>query len=139
LAIRYLLDTIAVTALAHGNAAAWTRDAHIAHGDSLWTCFVVVGEWEYGLSAAPTPTRRAQLSAAGDSVFSALDGIWQSSPTHASTYGSVFATLRAEKRVIPTNDVWIAAVALVQGATLVTSDPHFARVPGLRLVDWTAA
>jgi tRNA(fMet)-specific endonuclease VapC len=36
---------------------------------------------------------------------------------------------------IPINDVWIAAHALEAGATLVTYDSHFARVPGLRLWD----
>ena len=44
-----LLDTNAVTALARANAFAWGHASRMAPGDSLRTCFVVVGQWEYGL------------------------------------------------------------------------------------------
>jgi predicted nucleic acid-binding protein len=39
--------------------------------------------------------------------------------------------------MIPTNDLWIAACAMVHGATLVSSDRHFVGVSGLCVVDWT--
>ena len=34
------------------------------------------------------------------------------------------------------NDLWIAAIALAEGATLVTADEAFARVPGLKTENW---
>ncbi|MEO5958497.1 MAG: PIN domain-containing protein [Opitutaceae bacterium] len=37
---------------------------------------------------------------------------------------------------IPENDLWIAAVALEHGLPVATRDIHFARVPGLTVLDW---
>lgn len=37
--------------------------------------------------------------------------------------------------MIPTSDIWIAAVAVAHGATLVTNDAHFNRVTGLTVID----
>ncbi len=38
---------------------------------------------------------------------------------------------------MPVHDVWIAAVARVNGATVVTHDGHFKHVANLAVVDWT--
>lgn len=46
-------------------------------------------------------------------------------------YAALHAALRAKGRPIPTNDLWIAAVALEHGLVLYTRDAHFAGVPGL--------
>ena len=45
--------------------------------------------------------------------------------------------LRRKGRPIPINDVWIASVALVRRAILVTNDEHFASVDGLTVENWT--
>ena len=37
--------------------------------------------------------------------------------------------------LIPLPDLIIACCALDIGATIVTTDPHFSRVPGLRVLD----
>jgi predicted nucleic acid-binding protein len=49
-------------------------------------------------------------------------------------YAGVHDALRAKGRPIPTNDLWIAAIALEHGLVLYTRDPHFAAVPGLACV-----
>jgi tRNA(fMet)-specific endonuclease VapC len=49
----------------------------------------------------------------------------------ARRYGEVHAALRRAGTPIPINDVWIAAVALDAGATVLTFDTDFERVPGL--------
>ncbi len=46
-------------------------------------------------------------------------------------YGSVFMQLRKRGTPIPTNDIWIAACALVAGTALFTFDAHFAHVDQL--------
>jgi tRNA(fMet)-specific endonuclease VapC len=39
---------------------------------------------------------------------------------------------------IGSNDLWVAATALVHGATLATANPgEFSRIPGLILEDWS--
>jgi predicted nucleic acid-binding protein len=92
--MRYLLDTNTITALARADVTARRHVARLA-ANSLWTCFVVVGEWECGLAAAARPARRAHLAAAGTPVFGALSGVWESSPAIATVYGALGARLRA--------------------------------------------
>jgi len=47
----------------------------------------------------------------------------------AARYAAIYAYLRANGRPIPTNDLWIAALAMEYGATLLTADAHFLHVP----------
>jgi predicted nucleic acid-binding protein len=43
-------------------------------------------------------------------------------------YADIFATLRRKGTPIPTNDMWIAAIAMREGATVLTFDAHFERI-----------
>lgn len=54
----------------------------------------------------------------------------------ADFYALVINQLRAKGTPIPTNDIWIAAIAMEHGAGLASLDGHFARIEGLNLVDW---
>ena len=49
----------------------------------------------------------------------------------AHHYANVFAALRGQGTPIPTNDLWIAALARQHRLPLLTYDTHFAAVPGL--------
>lgn len=51
----------------------------------------------------------------------------------ARRYGDIVAALRNAGTPIPTNDIWIAAVAIEQNGELLTRDEHFNNVPMLRL------
>ena len=53
----------------------------------------------------------------------------------AHHYAEVYAALRKNGVPIPTNDLWIAALARQHRLPLFTRDAHFAAVPGLALVD----
>ena len=56
----------------------------------------------------------------------------------AGHYARVRADLERRGLIIGGNDLWIAAMALAHGATLVTNNTdEFSRVPGLVLEDWT--
>ena len=46
-------------------------------------------------------------------------------------YAALHHLLRAKGRPIPTNDLWIAAIAIEHGLVLYTRDAHFEAVPGL--------
>jgi tRNA(fMet)-specific endonuclease VapC len=52
----------------------------------------------------------------------------------AHHYADVYATLRKNGTPIPTNDLWIAALARQHRLPLFSFDAHFAGVPGLALV-----
>ncbi len=49
-------------------------------------------------------------------------------------YAALHHALRLKGRPIPTNDLWIAAIAMEHGLVLYTRDAHFEAVPGLALV-----
>lgn len=52
----------------------------------------------------------------------------------AEFYASAFQALRRAGTPIPTNDLWIAALAQRHGLPVYTRDAHFEAVPGLVLV-----
>jgi tRNA(fMet)-specific endonuclease VapC len=49
----------------------------------------------------------------------------------AEVYGSVYSDLRRLGKLIPTNDMWIAATAIQHALCLFTYDAHFKSVSGL--------
>ena len=51
----------------------------------------------------------------------------------ARFYAKIFAQVKRRGRMIPTNDIWIAAEAMDIGGVLYSSDKHFHEVP---LLDW---
>lgn len=54
----------------------------------------------------------------------------------SSYYGRISAQLRAIGKPIPSNDIWIAALALQYGLVLVTRDQHFHHIDTLQLTRW---
>jgi len=51
----------------------------------------------------------------------------------AEQYSAILQQLKRQGTPIPTNDIWIAAVALQYGFSLFTRDEHFSNIPGLLL------
>ena len=49
-------------------------------------------------------------------------------------YAKIYNELRIAGSPIPTNDMWIAALALQHGIKLLTNDKHFTRVAGIFLI-----
>jgi tRNA(fMet)-specific endonuclease VapC len=52
----------------------------------------------------------------------------------AEFYAKIVSELKSSGSPIPTNDIWIAALALQHGIKLLTMDDHFKKVPGLFLI-----
>ena len=52
----------------------------------------------------------------------------------AEFYAEIKTGLRKKGKPIPTNDIWIASIALQHGLKLYTKDQHFKYVPGLILL-----
>jgi len=50
-----------------------------------------------------------------------------------AVYARIFVELRQQGTPIPTNDLWIAALALQHDLTLCTKDAHFQHIAGLRI------
>ena len=51
--------------------------------------------------------------------------------TTAEIYATVFKQLKLKGKPIPTNDIWIAAIAMQHGLSLLTLDKHFDNIAGL--------
>lgn len=51
-------------------------------------------------------------------------------------YADIRLSLKQKGRPIPENDLWIAAIAIQYGYTLVTADKHFSYIDGLHLESW---
>ena len=92
----------------------------------------VLGEFVAGLDA----TRRGRAARAALARFLAIATVETVTLTAetAECYGTILRQLRKAGTPIPTNDVWIAALALEHGAALVTDDAHFRRVANLRIL-----
>ena len=59
-------------------------------------------------------------------------------PAVAERFGAIKADLAQRGEMVADHDLWIAAHALVHGATVVTNnDRDFERVSGLRCENWT--
>ena len=126
-----------MTALVNDNELAWEHWASLPEEDEVLSCFVVVAEWEYGIRNAQGRKKQQAIREQGALVLSEFSSIIESSPEIAIAYGEISAELREAGNMIPQNDIWIAAVARVLGAVVVTSDKHFQRVKNLNIVDWT--
>ena len=56
--------------------------------------------------------------------------------TTAELFGQIGAELALAGTPIPTNDVWVAALAREHGLPVATDDGHFDKVRGLTLLRW---
>jgi tRNA(fMet)-specific endonuclease VapC len=54
----------------------------------------------------------------------------------ANEYGRIKHNLRTAGTPIPENDIWIAAMAIQYGLTLMSNDSHFDFVTGINRVSW---
>ena len=132
----YVLDTNAVSALMRGDEAVVRRLATHAPAD-VTIPQPVIAEIAYGIERLPRSRRRRLLQSRFDLVCSEISRTaW--TDTVSQAYGRIKATLERRGTRIEDFDAAIAAHALAAGATLVTANlDHMARIPGLKVVDWT--
>jgi predicted nucleic acid-binding protein len=124
--MRLLLDTTmySLAMRNHDAAVALIREA-----DELILCPIMVGELFAGFA-------RGRREAENRAVFKEFINsprvrLATISLETGDFYSKVLNDLRSLGKPIPTNDIWIAACAMQEGARLATSDRHFRLVPGL--------
>lgn len=122
--MRICLDTSAYSAYFRGHRGVGEL---IQRAREIFLTPIVVGELLGGFrSGARLAENRAlleQFLASPRARVAAID------VETAERYSEILAHLRREGRPIPTNDVWIAASAMQHGLRVVTTDPHFGRLP----------
>ena len=94
--------------------------------DVFYITFTVAGELACGQSASPLANWKRLCTQYAILPWT-HDISWQ--------YGEIYRNLATAGTLIGTNDLWIAATALVHDITLVTNNTgEFSRVPGLKVL-----
>lgn len=98
--------------------------------DEILLSNVVLGELYFGArkSARVEENLNRINRLAGDFTITISDTIT------SQVIGEIKSQLQAKGRMIPENDIWIAASAIQHGLALATRDKHFNEVEGLTLV-----
>jgi tRNA(fMet)-specific endonuclease VapC len=129
----YLLDTNTCTGYLNGTAAGVMRQMKLHSPADICVCSIVRAELSCRAfeSSDPVRTLLRQRSFLDQFVSLPFDD------RAAEIYGRVQAHLVRQGTPIGLNNGLIAAIALANKATLVTSNTReFGRVPGLPLSDW---
>ena len=133
--MNYLTDTSVVGPIMNRQEDVVNRVARLNPNVLLYTSVVTEGEIEYGLTRIGQGIlgpRRAELQAA----LSLFTDILPVTREAARSYAQIKHQLQKMGRSIPDNDVWIAAIAMATGLTVVHRDKHFTFIPGLAQEDW---
>ena len=130
---RYLLDTNTASCIIRGNSPAVDRRIARVPIAQLFISAVTEGELRFGAARLPQATR---LHALIEDFFLHVTILpWDSAA--ARQYGQLRAALESRGRPIGNLDLMIAAHAFATGAVLVSNDHVFARIPKLKVEDWT--
>jgi predicted nucleic acid-binding protein len=125
-----ILDTNAVSSLLAGRNE--QLSAVLESADQHQLPLAVVAEYQYGLLALQKPRRL-------ESLFRRLEAdsiVLYPDRATADTYAAIRHDLRSRGRPIPENDLWIAALARQHSLEIVSQDPHFDHVEGIRRISW---
>lgn len=126
--ITIALDTCEYAAFKHGDTLAMDR---IARADRIVVPLPVLAELRVGFRGGEREGRNLDEL---ESFFSSSRvEVPPMTEQTAILYAEVFGTLKRKGTPIPINDVWIAAVALEQGAILYSRDANFSLIEGLPL------
>jgi tRNA(fMet)-specific endonuclease VapC len=124
--MRLALDTNAYTNLARGDPQ---LAALVSNAAEVQVPFIVLAELRAGFAVGTkTAANERQLA-----LFLGKPNVKVVFADEATIqhYVEVYRQLRGLGRMIPTNDLWIAALSVQHGAVLATGDAHFDVVPGL--------
>lgn len=134
--MKYVLDTTTISALMKGDPAAVDHLAAVSPTDVALPQ-PALAEIRFGIARLPRSKRRTWLQGRFDLISGQIARAeWTDAVSEA--FGRIKATLEKRGQPIEDFDAAIAAHALASDAVLVTANrDHMARVPGVRLVDWT--
>lgn len=127
------VDTSAYTAYSNGQPAAVEV---VQAASALSISIVTLAELLAGVAAGSREAQNLQTLDEFQSVGAV--GVLPVDRQTAETYARVYVQLRRDGKLIPTNDMFIAATAPRHGLALFTYDAHFRHVAGLRVVQTLA-
>ena len=126
---KYLLDTNIVVSFFRNPASIQAR---LTQADEVYASSIVVGELYFGAYKS----NLTQANLAQVELFIANNKVLNCDVDTARQFGIIKAQLQAKGRMIPENDIWIAATTLQHGLVLATRDAHFKEVANLSYEAW---
>jgi tRNA(fMet)-specific endonuclease VapC len=127
--VALVLDTNALSALVEGDVA---LDRVITGENKLAVPVVVLGEYLFGIRQSRHRARYERWLKERLALFVVLSADSET----AHEYADIRSELKAGRKPIPMNDLWIAAIARQYDLPLITRDSHFGFVQRLRLLSW---
>jgi tRNA(fMet)-specific endonuclease VapC len=104
----------------------------LQQANQIGICSITIGELLSGFKAGKKESENRKeleefLDAPRVQIYAIDEGT-------AEFYADILNNLRKKGAPIPTNDIWIAAVAFQHGLRLFSKDQHFKKVQGLLIV-----
>lgn len=124
-----IVDTNAISAFAVGDPSVREK---IAAGPGPYLPVIVLGEYCFGLLESRERDRRLAWLKELTRHWTVLEV----SAETAATYAELRQALKQRATPIPSNDVWIAALARQHNLSVLSADSHFDSVPGVRRIRW---
>ena len=124
-----ILDTNALSAIAEGEPGAAKQ---FARAGRVAIPVIVLGEYRFGIALS---RHQPEYERWLEDMVSVCDVLEVSEGT-AIWYAELRGQLKEAGTPIPSNDVWIAALALQHQQPVVSQDEHFDLVTGLRRIGW---
>jgi tRNA(fMet)-specific endonuclease VapC len=125
----YLLDTNIIIEIFDGNKKLADK---INKLKEFYLSCIVVGELYIGVNRVANKTKHLKKL----TQIIELSNIVNIDVETSKYYGEIVASLYKKGKPIPTNDVWIAAIALQNNYILVTNDNHFKEIENLQVEKW---
>ncbi len=122
--MKFLIDTNRYSDFMKGDAAVVEL---FANADRIYVPFVVVAELRAGFSCG-TKARKNEAVLVSFLSNNRVEVLYADSQT-TQLYAQVFAQLRGNDTPIPTNDIWIASLAIQHSLPLCSRDAHFSALP----------
>lgn len=100
----------------------------------VWIPFVTLAEIKAGFLGGHPRRRQGNESLLSAFLRLPAVGVVYADRETTEVYARIFDQLRRGGTPIPTNDLWIASLAIQHQLTLLTRDSHFSKIPQLSLV-----
>ena len=126
-----LVDTNALSALSNEDPDLLDT-LHHPDTPAPFLNFICVGEYRKGILNSTRPDKPIAL-------LEKLCAAWPTLHTDDTTvlrYAEIAHHLKERGRPIPTNDLWIAALARQHDMPVLSQDRHFDHVPGIQRIGW---
>ena len=125
---KILLDTNAYTAFMNGDQLVFD---HIIESEIIYISTIMAGELFAGFIGG----KKYLENIVELKQFLKKDGVLIINVTIETSeiFGEIKADLSKKGKMIPLNDIWIAAHTIETGSKLVTYDSHFENITGLRI------